>query len=135
MDSSGDAWAFGNGDEGQLGMPGNPRTIAVPVKITTLESVVSVSCGLFHTVCCDSQGVLRTFGMNSFGQLGLGDLQKRSVPTVVDKIHPDPSYEMPLVTFVACGSYHTTCIDNSGYVWAFGRNQSYQLELDHEGTC
>jgi len=62
------------------------------------------------------------FGANNFGQLGLGDTERRKIPT------PLPSGPVRAKR-VATGDYHTLLLDLSGNVWTFGGNNRGQLGI------
>lgn len=66
------------------------------------------------------KGKVFSFGLNKFGQLGLGDRRKRDKPTQVQDIHPKK---------VACGMGHTIIIDINNNVLACGKNDNGQLGL------
>ena len=51
------------------------------VHIPNNVKIVSISCGLHHTLLLTSSGHVLAFGSNSHGQLGVGDLVPRGAPT------------------------------------------------------
>lgn len=55
-----------------------------------------------------------TFGSNSYGQLGVGDLSSRGSPTLV-KIPSGINISM-----IAAGSYHTAVLTSDGDVLTWG---------------
>lgn len=89
-----------------------PARVHLPVE----SPVMQISCGLHHTVLLLQSGEVMTFGSNTYGQLGVGDLVPRGGPTLVKlachAIH------------VAAGSNHTVVLSNKGEVYTFG---SYQV--------
>jgi alpha-tubulin suppressor-like RCC1 family protein len=64
------------------------------------------------------------WGNNPYGQLGLGDIEKRLLPTKV-KISPK-------IERIACGSWHTMALDINGNVWNWGRNENGMLGNGNE---
>ena len=64
--------------------------------------------------------ILWSWGLNSRGQLGLGDNTNRTIPTKVNN---------KKWLQVACGVSHTIAIDSDGHLWAWGRNNVGQLGL------
>ena len=48
--------------------------------------VVCVAAGSDHTMCVLENGVLLAWGANKHGKLGVGDQDKRLLPTVVKKL-------------------------------------------------
>ena len=73
--ASGTVTAFGKGSNGQCGvLPAEDHAIAVEVK--ALSSIVSISCGYYHSMAIDKHGSLWCWGYGEEGQLGLGDVLK-----------------------------------------------------------
>jgi alpha-tubulin suppressor-like RCC1 family protein len=80
-----------------------------------------IACGSFQTFLVSSTGQLFACGMNSAGQLGLGDTKIRNTLTRVP---------FPLaVISVAGGLTHSLFVVNDGSVWSFGCNTQGQLGL------
>jgi alpha-tubulin suppressor-like RCC1 family protein len=72
---------MGRSLEGQLAQPpGEPIGTLLPV--TGVESVDSMALGSFHT-CAIADLVPYCWGENTYGQLGVGDVERRYVPTEV----------------------------------------------------
>uniref|UniRef100_A0A8D8RF51 RCR-type E3 ubiquitin transferase n=1 Tax=Cacopsylla melanoneura TaxID=428564 RepID=A0A8D8RF51_9HEMI len=80
---------------------------------------VQVVCGLHHTVVLLQNGDVFTFGSNSYGQLGVGDMMLRGGPVHI-------KLNVPVVQ-IAAGSYHTVVLTCKGDVYTFGNNQKSQL--------
>ena len=76
--------------------------------------------GSYHTITLSNDGIIRSFGSNSGGQLGLGHNNDVSLPT--------PIPNLPKIKQVSCGEYFTVCIDEEGFVWSFGQNDNCHLE-------
>ena len=53
-----------------------------------LDPVVSVVCGAFHCLALTASGAVFAWGRGSEGQLGLGDLRDRDVPTLITLLSP-----------------------------------------------
>ena len=63
-----------------------------------------------------------SFGENSFGQLGTGNITNYTVPQKITNIPP--------VQSISCGGYHTLFITNDENLWSMGRNDTGQLCLN-----
>ncbi|KAH9766854.1 Regulator of chromosome condensation (RCC1) family protein [Citrus sinensis] len=103
ISSDGDVYAFGGNQFGQLGTGGDqaetlPRLLDAP----SLENVhsKSVSCGARHTAVIADDGKVFCWGWNKYGQLGLGDVIDRNIPSQV-------TIEGCVPRNVACGWWHT----------------------------
>ena len=82
-----------------------------------------IFCGLFHTLVMDNSNVVRGFGFNNNSQLGDNKIKSQSrIPKEIT------TFTVPIHS-IACGDYHTICLDIDGYVWGFGKNIKGQLGL------
>ena len=73
----------GNGVQGQLGV-GDTETRVMPTLVRGEpegRKVLQVVAGACYTVCATEDGSVFAFDFNSTGQLGLGDTERRVVPT------------------------------------------------------
>ncbi|KAG1657956.1 hypothetical protein FOA52_004727 [Chlamydomonas sp. UWO 241] len=115
-------YTFGWSKYGQLGH-GDDVDCMTAKRVEGLAGVrvVRVAGGWRHTMAADSDGVLYAWGWNKFGQLGLGDCDDRSAPTVVS---------LPgggTVAALACGWRHTMASTTDGRVYSWGRGVNGQL--------
>jgi len=81
---------------------------------------MNTGCGTGHTVCVDPFGVAWGIGCNELGQLGLSEGE------CIVKI-PQKLSSLPIIKQVACGNYHTVCLDDTGSLWSFGYNHHGEL--------
>ena len=114
----GTVWTWGDNSYGQLGN-GTQTASSVPVKLTSLTSVTSVSCGGTHMVALKSDGTVWTWGRNQYGQLGNGMTVDSSAPVQVGGLGD--------IVKVAAGGYHTVAVKSDGTVWTWGYNSNGQL--------
>eukprot|EP01084_Bolivina_argentea_P296001 509742_1 len=98
-------------------------------QITKLNNIISIyiSTGISHTLCCDSEGMVYSFGCNEYGQLGIGsdDGNLNSTPIII----PFFSNNNIFVTDVCCGEEYSLVLTNSGTVYAFGGNYNGECGL------
>jgi hypothetical protein len=98
-------WAWGDNFSGQLGL-GDFDIRRNPTEVTAMHGkrIKQVACSDWHTAVLLESGELWVTGRNSWGQLGLGDRQKRAefqqVTALAGKI----------VVAVACGESHTVAV-------------------------
>ena len=75
--------------------------------------------GEYHTITLSNDGTVHSFGINQFGQLGLGHNHIVSIPT--------PIPNLPKINLISCGRNFTVCVDCEGFIWSFGSNNCGQL--------
>ncbi|WP_217134938.1 RCC1 domain-containing protein [Leucobacter chinensis] len=115
--TSGEVYAWGTNDSGQLGT-GDTTGSVLPkrVNFATGVSIVSIAAGHSHTLALDSDGTAYAWGLNTRGQLGLGDTAVRLSPeavTLPGKV---------LVGQVAAGEGHSIAIGADGNAYGWGAN-------------
>jgi alpha-tubulin suppressor-like RCC1 family protein len=89
------------------------------------KTVVSVACGLAHTVFLLDDGSIECCGLNKYGQLGiLSETTKVFVPT-----RPQLPASVAAISHVACGGAHTIVVDTDGCVFSCGSNSCGQLGI------
>lgn len=84
MKTDGTLWSFGLGTSGQLG-DGTAVTKSSPVQVGTETDWADFAVGPNATcvIAKKSNGTVYTWGANTGGQLGLGDITNRSAPTLL----------------------------------------------------
>ena len=70
INHDGDVLSLGDSHYGSNGHKG--KIVLSPTIIPTLKHIISVSVGVEHTVCLDSNGNVFSFGSNDHGRLGIG---------------------------------------------------------------
>jgi alpha-tubulin suppressor-like RCC1 family protein len=123
LDSNEHVWSFGNGGCGCLGLGEGVRNQLRPTLIDTLSEIKSISTGNHFGIVLDHYGSLWSFGVNSNGELGLGDNQKRFSPCKIEGVPP--------IVQVSSGYEHSLILDSHGGVLSFGFN--YFGQLGHSG--
>ncbi|XP_021904027.1 ultraviolet-B receptor UVR8-like isoform X2 [Carica papaya] len=109
LSADGDVYAFGGNQFGQLGV-GSDQAETLPrlLESPSLESshVKIVSCGARHSAVVTDDGKVFCWGWNKYGQLGLGDVIDRNIPSQV-------TIEGLIPKSVACGWWHTLLLAES----------------------
>jgi len=122
------AYSCGNNGFGQLGV-GSLYTLTsvgkpVPMKPTVDgTNILTVACGLYHTMLLDTFGNTWGCGLNTNGQLGIGNNNNYETPTIVS-----PGI-LSGITDVQCGEYFSVFQKGSTAVYASGLNSSGQLSV------
>ncbi|KAI9387596.1 hypothetical protein POPTR_010G199100v4 [Populus trichocarpa] len=109
VSADGDVYSFGGNQFGQLGTGGDqaetlPRLLEAP----SLENIhaKTVSCGARHSAIISEDGKVFCWGWNKYGQLGLGDVIDRNIPSQV-------TIDGCVPKTVACGWWHTLILAES----------------------
>ena len=122
LKNDGTLWGCGADDCGQLGFEDMRNRTSFAEITTNANDVKSVYCGRDHSFILKNDGTLWGCGMNSSGQLGLGNTNEihkfTQITTNTDNIKS-----------VYCGEYYTIILKNDGTIWGCGHNQYGQLGL------
>lgn len=136
----GELYAWGSGEQGQLGRRVLERHKLLglrPVNVTPRLGrgrirVKKVICGSYHTLVLaetDAFSAITTsivvfaMGLNNFGQLGLGDHEDRVTAELIDP----STWQGAMPLDAGAGEHHSILLTNNGQIWSFGRADSGQL--------
>ena len=118
---------WGGNNYGQLGdgsTVNRPSPTVVSGLITLVDvvtgvKVVAISVGTYHTCALKSNGVVRCWGYNGYGQLGDGTTANKSTPTAVPSLTE--------VAALTTGWKHSCALKTDGTVRCWGANSNGQL--------
>jgi alpha-tubulin suppressor-like RCC1 family protein len=86
VDVTGTPWGWGDGTYGQLGS-GSGTCVSdacrVPGRLRGAGPTLGAAGGKWHSLLLGADGRVRSMGLNTSGQLGLGDTTTRAVPTTL----------------------------------------------------
>lgn len=123
LDSARHLWSWGMDsfvqNQGSLGYGDNMLTTTYPTAVLHDKQFLEVAAGYGHAVSVDSSGYLWAWGLNSSGQLGLGDTDNRSAPT---SINLNVSF-----THVYAANAWSMAVDHTNVLWTWGYNNAGQL--------
>lgn len=122
--AEGRVYAWGRNSNGQIG-DGTKKHAKEPV-LLPLEDIVDVQCGGKFCMALASDGTIYGWGDNEYGQL-LDASKRKNVLT------PTRLSISGLYTAVACGGDVGYGVDSDGTLWAWGRNDYYQLGTKEAG--
>lgn len=119
VDKQDKIYAWGGGTFGQLGL-GHYDNVILPQELKLLCGVHMIKGTNFSTIFNLKNGEIYTCGCNYWGQLGLGDNTKRSVP---HKVNLDG------IVAIDCGSGHVVSLSKLGEIFSWGCNFHGELGL------
>lgn len=88
---------------------------------TRISEVVSVGCGMYHTIVLTKFGELYSSGRNNYGQLGLGDKRDQKYLRKID---------LQDVLEIKVAYDHSIAICTNGDIYIWGQNLHGRLGLD-----
>ena len=118
LTAAGQAYCWGDNDQGQLG-DGTSTDRSEPVAVDTDLRFVQIAAGNRHTCGLRETGTVYCWGRNDERQLG--DNTGRS------SARPVPTFPAPAMASVSAGEFHTCAITTDGAAYCWGRNNRGQL--------
>ncbi len=121
LTNTGDVLAWGHNGSGQLGLGNKTSQHYSPEIISELDDIyiVSIHAGKYFSAAITNAGDVYTWGDNPYGQLGVGDMDDRTIPTLVNGIS--------CVYDLDAGEYHIIALKDNGEIWTWGTNGYGQL--------
>lgn len=114
-------YCMGSNQEGQVGT-GSFDYVSEPSPVAGTEGALAISAGEFHSNVVLDSGLIKSWGGNTFGQLGNGFFFRRQLP-----IHLDTTLFPEGLLDVVSGENHTCALTTTGAVKCWGGNLHGQL--------
>ena len=133
-------YAFGNNEEGELGLKDRSIKTYKFNKINfgnDTNKIIKISAGTVHNLALTLEGKIYSWGSSQGGQLGLKEEYLLSLPDFKEtyNIHEpkeiDFFKEKKLIS-ISCGEAHSAAVDIEGKTWTWGYGSNGQLGL---GFC
>jgi len=121
--TDGTLWTIGENFYGQLGLGYvTPNRHSSPVQVGALTDWSDAGgVGGSHVAVVKTDGTLWTWGQNQYGELGLGDIDKRSLPV---QVGTDEDWSE-----AAGGDGYILAVKTDGTLWSWGRGYTGRLGL------
>ncbi|XP_041773401.1 probable E3 ubiquitin-protein ligase HERC4 isoform X1 [Anopheles merus] len=128
LTNNGELYAWGSNSYGQLGIGTTSEKVPMPTLIQSLAGVpiAFIACGGNHSFAVSKSGAIFGWGKNTFGQLGLNDLNSRCYPTQLRTLRSLG------VRYISCGDDFSVFLTNEGGVFTCGAGTFGQLG---HGSC
>jgi alpha-tubulin suppressor-like RCC1 family protein len=117
LDRSGQLWAWGHNEQGQLGL-GHHENSTEPQPVPG-SPFRAMSGGLLHSLALDPTGRVWSWGRNDEGQLGRSGLQEFPESVTLPR---DVRMQA-----IAAGGAHSLALAEDGTVWGWGHNGYRQI--------
>ncbi|KAI8324798.1 RCC1/BLIP-II, partial [Martensiomyces pterosporus] len=130
LSASGKVYAWGYGQQGQLGrlIMERRRTRGLTPEKLRLQDIHHIGSGSYHSFAVAKDGTVYAWGLNNFHQLGLrpedgGNEEIVHEPTVVAALNGLG------VVKISGGEHHSIALTKDGKLYSFGRSDSHQTGL------
>ena len=135
--SDGTVRCWGDNEYGQLGNGNNPNDSSTPVVVMDgvdpLSGVTAIAARFHHTCALLSDGTVKCWGFNVYGQLGDGnDPNDSSTPVTVKGT--DGADFLIGATAIAVGNMHTCALLSDGTIKCWGKNFEGELGNGTNGS-
>ncbi|XP_050739123.1 RCC1 and BTB domain-containing protein 1-like isoform X1 [Eriocheir sinensis] len=123
LTEEGEVLAWGQNNYGQVGS-GTTTNQPTPRRVIASiggRQVVDIACGQTSSMAVMDNGEVYGWGLNSSGQLGLGNNVNQHNPSRVTAL------QGVVITKIVCGYSHTLALSDEGSLWAWGANSYGQL--------
>lgn len=115
LDTQGRVFAWGNGGNGRLGTGDTTDRSEVCLLAHLLdEKMIHVQCGASHSLALTVNGYVYSWGKNSQGQCGHGNMEDILKPTIIKKL-----FDIK-VDQLAAGWEHSIALTNEGRLYSWG---------------
>lgn len=114
LTSTGEVYAWGDNQFGQIGNGSSKTMESTPVKLEfESHSIIAISCGSLHSMALTEKGDVFAWGFNSYGQLGVGNTLDMSKPKLIKM---NLSFKK-----MSCGQNHSLLLTTDGLLYVFGK--------------
>jgi alpha-tubulin suppressor-like RCC1 family protein len=120
LDSSGDVYAWGWNQLGQMGDGTASGTAVTAPTQSSVSNITEIATGGAHILALDTDGNVWSWGYGQYGQLGNGSTAA-AAPT------PAMIADLTDVIHVYGGAFHSLALKSNGEVWGWGANQVGEL--------
>jgi len=124
LKAGGELWCWGSNQSGQLGHENLEGNYYTPTRVGADSDWNYVAAGSRFTCAVKAAGELWCWGLNEFGQLGLGDTQQYSSP---QRVGTESDWAS-----ATSGKEHVCAIKTDNSLWCWGNNQYGRLGIGGE---
>ena len=130
--SDGTIYSWGRNDYGQLGNGNTGTNRNLPVAVLTSgvlngKIITKITSGAFHSLALSSDGMVYTWGLNDFGQLGNSNTGTNSNLPVA--VYTNGYLNGKTITQIGAGFDHSLALDSDGLLYSWGNNTYGELGI------
>ncbi|GME63451.1 hypothetical protein GTA08_BOTSDO05678 [Neofusicoccum parvum] len=132
LDADGNVFAWGSGQQNQLGRRVVERTKTeglVPREFgLPRKKITQIACGAYHSFAIDKSGNVWAWGLNNFGETGLPENAGED-DAVIIKPNKVPALAGKNIKMIDGGGHHSAAVTEDGKCLVWGRLDGYQMGL------
>lgn len=140
LSRNGHVYTWGHNANGKLGIEDTPENENVPIDITDNfeladdELIIFIEAGRDNNAVITNYGRVLTFGVNSYGQLGIGEITNSWEDTIFMPQDITDAFELgdDYIVKVELGNDHSMALSHQGQVFVWGNNGLGQLGTDDQ---
>jgi alpha-tubulin suppressor-like RCC1 family protein len=122
LNENNELYVCGYNDFGQLGLGYNDnKNIHTKIE-NNFGKIKNIYCGRYHNIILNENNELYVCGNNEFGQLGLGDNNKKNTYTKLE-------HNFGKIKNIYCGGYYNIILNENNELYVCGINEFGQLGL------
>jgi alpha-tubulin suppressor-like RCC1 family protein len=118
----GEVWAWGDNDNGELGIDG-PSTSS-PSQVSGLSGITAIAAGYNHALALAQTGAVWAWGSNGGGALGDGTTDDHESPIKVPGL--------PGIKAISTSAYDSLALARDGVLWGWGWNEHGALGIGND---
>ncbi|KAL8034640.1 hypothetical protein ABFX02_12G041800 [Erythranthe guttata] len=127
LTDSGDVYATGLNDCGQLGISDSRDYTTEPVRVSIPKRIIKIYAGYHHSAAITVDGELYVWGKNANGQLGLGKKAEKIVP----RPRKVECLDGVVIRTASLASEHSIAVTDKGEALSWGGGESGRLGHGH----
>ncbi|KAJ2398101.1 hypothetical protein GGI23_003308 [Coemansia sp. RSA 2559] len=130
LSSSGKVYAWGCGQQGQLGrlIMERHRLHGLSPERLRIVDIEHIGCGAYHSFAVAKDGSVYAWGLNNFHQLGLSRSEGGNEGVVYEPTAISALKNAGVVK-ISGGEHHSMALTSDGRLYSFGRSDSHQTGL------
>lgn len=139
ISDKGDIYGLGNNEQYQLGRKTSdrlkltnllPHLVSIPHQKDKNRKCKSIYCGTYHCICILENNNVYGWGQNTSGQLGIGDYENRSTPSLITFYNNErDGNNKKIAKEFGCGMHFTICLCEDGNVYSCGATSYGKLGI------